>query len=100
MLYQFKSDDGEIIERDFRMKDAPDLGAVVRFKGKSYRRILSLPASVGLAEHDSNDYPRVSRALPKFTKNCPLNDKGQPVILNKAHERRILAQENYTREYD
>ena len=99
-MYQFKSDDGEVIERDFRMSDCPDLGFPINFKGKTYRRILSMPARVGLAEHDSNDYPRVSRALPKYTKNCPLNEKGQPVILNKAHERKILAQEGYSRDYD
>ena len=100
MLYQFKSNDGEIIERDFRMKDAPDLGHPIEVNGKTYKRILSLPASVGLAEYDQDQFPRVSRCLPKYTKNCPLNEKGQPVILNKAHERRILKQEGYTREYD
>ena len=99
MLYQFQSDDGEVIERDYRMSNAPELGQKVTVNGKAYHRILSLPASVGLAEYDENDYPRVSRALPKFTKGCPLNEKGQPVILNKAHERRILKQEGYTREY-
>lgn len=99
MRYQFQADDGEVIERDYRMKDAPELGYKITIDGKEYARILSEPAFVGLAEHDSNDYPRVSRALPKYTKGCPLNDKGQPVILNKAHERRVLRATGYTREY-
>ena len=99
MLYQFKASDGEIIERDYRMKDAPELGHTITVEGKEYARILSEPAFVGLAEYDSNEYPRVSRALPKFTKGCPLNEKGQPVILNKAHERKILKQEGFSREY-
>ena len=100
VLYQFQASDGEIIERDYRMKDAPELGFQITVGNKAYARILSEPAFVGLAECDSNDYPRVSRALPKYTKNCPLNEKGQPVILNKAHEREVLRATGYTREYD
>lgn len=98
MLYQFKNlKTGEIIERDFPMREAPELGTAIRFKGKNYHRILSMPSSVGLAEWDQDIYPKVSRSLPRNLEGCPHDSKGRPIILNKQHEREVLKRTGYVR---
>ncbi len=43
-------------------------------------------------------YPYVSRRLPRNMPGCRLNEKGQPVIESRQHERRIMAEHGYIRE--
>lgn len=55
-------------------------------------------AGPSAAVADWNKYPYVSKRLPKNLEGCSTNDKGQPVIVSKSHEREIAAKHGYRRE--
>ena len=42
-IYQFKTEDGSIVERFFSMRNAPDIGDRVEVEGQMATRILTLP---------------------------------------------------------
>lgn len=45
-----------------------------------------------------SQYPYVSKRLPRCLEGCMTNDKGQPVIESRRHEREIMARHGYSRE--
>lgn len=49
-------------------------------------------------QRSTNQYPYVSRRLPRGLEGCPTNAKGQPVILSQTHEREIMARHGYRRD--
>lgn len=104
MLYQFQADDGEVIERNYSMKEAPELGQAIEVDGKVFRRILSMPASAGLGEYDGNDYPRVSHAMPRFLEGAehvtePGKNYGKVIIESAQQARELCRRHGFTREY-
>lgn len=62
MIYEFRSDDGELYEMDVPMDEAPDMMAVVTKNGKVFRRVLSYTRP--LVRRDCNI---VSHSQPRFS---------------------------------
>ena len=85
MIYEFQSDDGEVIERMFSMANAPDLGKKIVVKGKTYKRVLS-----GAIELIREFKPYVCYSKPKGLPGCRTDTKtGRSVIESKSQEREI-----------
>lgn len=84
-MYEFKADDGEIIQVSYPMAQAPELGFVIKKNGKKYVRILSSSASIGVQESIK---PYVTVAGPKGIPGCQTDPKtGRSVIENRNQER-------------
>lgn len=84
-IYQFRADDGEVVERVFPMSAAPPLGAVIEQDGKRYRRILS-----DTTETIKQFKPYVSVAAPRRAPGFKHDPKtGRTVIETPADERRM-----------
>lgn len=66
MLYEFRSEDGSVIVREYPMAEAPDFGAEVEEGGRIYRRVPSV-AQIQGAHEGSTKFPRFeSSQLPKW----------------------------------
>lgn len=94
--YQFRSGDGETIEKWYPADDAPDLGAVIVVGGKRYTRILSSGIQIDAGvEQKVHGYPYVSNVLPKELEGveCVRTGKnaGKPIIRSQNHEREVGA---------
>jgi hypothetical protein len=87
MKYEFQAVDGEIIEREYRMKDAPAFGTTIEVDGKFYERIASLPQVNGNPIKDR--YPVVSESLPRGLTGVQCDSIGRPVIHNADEHRRV-----------
>jgi hypothetical protein len=97
-LYEFMTDDGQIVEQYMPAGMAPDVGAVVTvtMPDKSIRlatRILSMPLVMG-----DTWKPYVSHRLPRNLKDVPCTPSGKPIVQNKRQEREIMARFGYERE--
>lgn len=90
MLYEFQSlRDGRVIEREFRIAEAPPLGSTIVVDGEEFERIVSQP-HVNMQPSHWN-YPVVSRSLPRRLEGCEHTPDGKPIIRNKAHERELAS---------
>lgn len=88
MRYEFQAQDGEIIERDYPMKDAPPFGTIIEVNGKKYERVVSASVQVD-TRFTQWTYPIVSNALPRKIPGCQHDSKGRPIIENARHHERI-----------
>lgn len=91
-MYQFRSDDGDIIERNYPMAEAPDLGFAVVEKGKTYKRILSVDIQI---EKEFKPYESIActRGVEKFDSSIKVNKKtGRPIISSRAQEKAVAKQ--------
>lgn len=61
-MYEFKSDDGQVIERFFAVANRPSLGSAITVDGKRFKRIVSRPVGVG-----ERPFCRKSIAAPQWT---------------------------------
>lgn len=99
MLYEFQEVGGtQVIERDYRMKDAPELGTVILVDGKAFQRILSASSQIDAGVRQIvGGYPYLSYQLPRETPGCEKVDRpghhshGRPIIRSRQHEREIGA---------
>jgi len=102
MIYEFQSDDGEILERVFPMRRAPQLGLEILHNGKVFTRRISAPKN-GTA-YDSEKYPKVSSSLPVGCAGAEHvtggRHDGKPIITSRRHEDELCARHGFTREYD
>lgn len=103
-LYEYRADDGRVVERLFRMTD--DKPEVVREGGVEYRRVYG-NCSVDDGAH--RQYPYVSKRLAgtAAAKDCEhkvvsVGQRGHraklPVVQSPQHEREIMARHNLVRE--
>jgi hypothetical protein len=113
MIYEFRSDDGEVIEVDRPMSKAPDIGTPVKRGGKVYRRVMSRNIADGSA-YDLSSYPKISSTLPQFgghDPNKPQNnnvewvkeegrDYGKVIIHSQHEERDLCRRYGFTRDYN
>lgn len=101
MVYEFMSDDGELIEASFSMREAPGIGSVVELdhpdlpgvKVKA-TRIVSRNQQV----RGDNWKPYVSNRLPRYLEGVPCTPSGKPIITSRQQERNIMAKFGYERE--
>lgn len=109
-LYQFKSDDGELIEREFTpeaLMDLPLIGGslVLREGGKQYRRVKpTIGGIVARLDYDHSEYPKVSKALPQFAAGADFvkesgRNYGCPIITSRRHQDELCRRHGFTRDY-
>jgi len=98
MIYEFMSDDGEVIEASFPMSNAPKLGSVhtvTNSEGKQVKatRIMSTPHVQG-----DNWKPYISNRLPRNIEGVKCTPAGKPIIETRQQERNIASKLGYERE--
>jgi hypothetical protein len=92
-MYEFQLVGGtEVVERHFRMSEAPDLGAPLVINGKTYRRIVSIPQIDADVQNRVHGYPHVSHTLPRNVGDCEHDSRGRPIIRSRLHEKEVCAQ--------
>ena len=85
MFYEFKAKDGEVIDRQYPMSEAPELGTKIKVEGKVFVRMISTDIEVV-----EEFIPYVARSKPKGLPGCRVDKKsGHSVIENKKQEREI-----------
>lgn len=90
MKYEFLDSEGNVVELDMRMGDAPAIGDIITHDGRELRRVASIPqVDPGTNRHQ---YPYVSHALPRRMAGCKTTREGKPIIESKRHERNVMAQ--------
>ena len=94
MLYEFITNSGDVLEADFPMSNAPDVGQVVEIDGVKATRILSVPAEVRC----DNWKPYASDRLPKGLPGCRHDKSGRPIIETRGQEREVMSKFGYERE--
>jgi hypothetical protein len=76
-IYPFQSDDGEVIERSYSMKDAPPLGTLIEHEGKSYKRVVARIVGV----QDRGFIPFKDMTVMDHHPHAPRVDKeGRPIF--------------------
>ena len=98
MIYEFIDDDGELIEANFPMTDAPKIGGayvVTNAAGVQVpaTRIVSAPVVRG-----DPWKPYVSSRLPRNLAGVNCTPAGKPIIETRAQERNIAAKFEMERE--
>lgn len=100
--YVFKDEDGLTHDVFFPAADAPRIGDEIAVEGVTMVRVPHFHLDAGGIARKTNQYPFVSRSLPKGC--CPDSEvksglqKGCPIIRSQAHEREVLARTKYVRE--
>ena len=103
MIYQFLSESGEIIERTYAAKDAPDLGRRIRHDGRWYTRIISTGITVNREKvHADGQYPYLTSQYSTNTPGAevvrdPASGKKKLLIESRSHERNFMAQHGLKR---
>lgn len=98
MIYEFMTDDGEIVEASYPMRRAPKVGnvyTVTNTAGEKVKatRIMSLPQVRG-----DPWKPYISSRLPRNIEGVNCTPAGKPIIETKAQEANIAAKLGYERE--
>jgi hypothetical protein len=92
MIYQFQSEDGEIIEREYSMSSPQAAGKGITVKGKKYKRILTSGAHAPEVNSGFKAYVSVAapKGLDKIDPSIPIDRKtGRPVITNHRQEKEV-----------
>ena len=96
MRYEFLDTEGNVVEIDMRMSEAPSIGSIITHEGKTLTRIASTPqVDPGTNRHQ---YPYVSTALPRGLDGCKTTRQGKPVIMSKRHEREVMARHGFEKD--
>lgn len=89
----------DVFEEDFPMGEAAEGVDCPSCTGHALRSYADEGNKVNSgAINASNQYPYTSLRLPRNLPGCPTNEKGQPIITSKKHEREIMARHNYSRD--
>ena len=101
-IYQFKDDAGQLVEFEYTMESVPSIGDCVDRDGKAYTRVFSTGTEGTGIIASSNQYPYLSNRLNPKMPGVELakSDTGRmkPLILNRQHERELIAQHGLERE--
>jgi len=96
MKYEFLDSDGNVVEIEMPMRDAPSIGSIIEHEGRALTRIASaMQVDPGTNRHT---YPYVSNALPRNLEGCKTNRIGKPVIMSKRHEREVMARHGFEKD--
>jgi hypothetical protein len=96
MKYEFEDENGNLVEINLPMREAPSIGSIITHDGRTLRRIASL-VQVDPATNRSQ-YPYVSTALPRRLEGCRTDKKGKPIVTSKRHEREIMARHGFEKD--
>jgi hypothetical protein len=97
MKYEFQDPDGNVVEIDMPMRDAPSIGSIIERDGVRLTRVPSLSVQVDPATNRSQ-YPYVSQALPRNLAGCKTAKGGKPIVESKRHEREIMSRHGYVKD--
>lgn len=97
-IYEFQSEDGEVIERVHPMREAPPIDSVIEVDGKKYKRIASGGVSVEAAKVNCNKYPYFSMRHGAFMPGAKHDKQGRSFIESPTHEREWMAKNNLGRD--
>jgi hypothetical protein len=94
MIYEFRTDAGDILEKQFTSDEVPDIGTSIYIEGQLCQRIISVHSDATLPSKPGdpldktlNEYPKLSSALPTRCEGAEADPKtGKPIIKSKAHE--------------
>jgi hypothetical protein len=97
--YTFKNEHtGKIQEMLFSMREVAPIGAVIELNGDPWRRCADVPQISASVANVSQNYPYVSRSLPRNLEGAESNKSGQPIIRSRWHEREVKARHNLERD--
>lgn len=93
MLYEYKSKDGHVIEREVPMTNAPPVGHMIVHQDKAYYRIMS-PLATPIVQADVHF---TSYSRPRFDKfhKGEFNAQGQPLFSKRAEVNELVARANH-----
>jgi hypothetical protein len=96
MKYEFLDVEGNVVEIEMPMRDAPSIGSIIEREGRVLTRIASaMQVDPGTNRHM---YPYVSNALPRNLEGCKSTRIGKPVIMSKRHEREVMARHGFEKD--
>ena len=96
MKYEFTDTDGNIVEIEMSMRDAPSIGSIIERDGRLLTRIASaMQVDPGT---NRSQYPYVSNALPRRLEGCRSTPAGKPIVESKRHERELMARHGYEKD--
>ena len=96
MKYEFTDADGNIVEIEMSMRDAPSIGSIIERDGRRLTRIASaMQVDPGT---NRSQYPYVSNSLPRNLVGCKTTKLGKPIVESKRHEREVMARHGYEKD--
>lgn len=96
MKYEFTDDDGNLVEIEMPMRDAPSIGSIIERDGRRLTRIASaMQVDPGT---NRSQYPYVSNSLPRNLAGCKTTKLGKPIVESKRHEREVMARHGYEKD--
>jgi len=96
MKYEFTDDDGNLIEIEMPMREAPSIGSIIERDGRRLTRIASaMQVDPGT---NRSQYPYVSNSLPRNLTGCKTTKLGKPIVESKRHEREVMARHGYEKD--
>lgn len=96
MKYEFTDVDGNIVEIEMPMRDAPSIGSIIERDGRRLTRIASaMQVDPGT---NRSQYPYVSNSLPRNLVGCKATKLGKPIVESKRHEREVMARHGYEKD--
>lgn len=96
MKYEFSDEQGQVVELDMPMSQAPSIGSAIVHEG---RRLVRIPSAVQVdPATNRSQYPYVSHALPRNLAGCKTAGGGKPIITSKRHERNIMSRHGFEKD--
>ena len=92
-MYEFRAEDGEVIEKFYNMKNCPDIGKKITVKGMKYTRILC-SGITRIAEFK----PYKSITLPRNAKGFKTDKDGTPIVESRRQEQEYVKRERVKNE--
>jgi hypothetical protein len=95
MLYEFEDEQGDRIEIDYDIGQAPPIGACVSVSGRAYKRVWSSP------HVDCIDINAPMKSLPRWHPDAKRYDqKGRPIMRSQSEAREWAQKANEREGFD
>ena len=93
MIYEYKDQvTGEVIEMIQPASESVPIGAVIERNGRLLERLFPSGVQTTMGELGIQDkYPYVGHSLTRSNPDCPKDDKGRCMVMNRQHERELEA---------
>ena len=100
--YEFRTDEGEIVELYFTMAKVPGIGKIIRHNGRSLKRVFGGVRGEHITNQHSK-YPYLSHSHTPWLPGCetakdPRSGKLKPIIRSRQHERELMARHGLVRD--
>lgn len=92
MFYEFRLVGGsEIIQRNYPMAEAPEVGSILVDGGKQYMRIFSTPQISADVANITHGYPYESHTFGDMGDACEVSPRGLSIVRSRTHEKELCA---------